>query len=99
MMDDLWNATRRDLYLRAIRAYGHIAQWRQVQEECAELIAEVNRHLRGRGTGDDLASEIADAAIMVEQAMLLLGDETLVQSKLREKLARLKERLDAEDAG
>lgn len=88
---------RHDLYVRAIKTHGHIQQWRQLQEECAELIAETNRRLRGRGSMEELASEIADVQIMLEQAYLLFGDMALLTRVRDEKLQRLKERLDAED--
>ena len=89
--------TRYALYQRAIKTYGQDAQWRQVQEECAELIAAVNRYRRGRIPAEELAGEIADVRIMFEQALFLLGDPALVESAYVEKLQRLKDRLDAED--
>jgi NTP pyrophosphatase (non-canonical NTP hydrolase) len=88
--------TRYALYQRAIKTYGQDAQWRQVQEECAELIAAVNRYRRGRIPAEELAGEIADVRIMFEQAMLLI-DGRLVDSAFETKLTRLKDRLDAED--
>ena len=89
--------TRYALYQRAIKTYGQDAQWRQVQEECAELIAAVNRYKRGRISMAELVGEIVDVRIMFEQAMIIVGDPTLIENMFLEKLARLKERLDAED--
>ena len=89
--------TRYALYRRAIKTYGHDAQWRQVQEECAELIAAVNRFRRGRIPAEELAGEIADVRIMYEQALILIGSGAIVENAFEKKLSRLKERLDAED--
>lgn len=50
----------------ALEKYGHTAQLRQLQEECAELIAAVNHYFR-RGTRGDLIEELADVTIMLMQ--------------------------------
>jgi len=80
------------LYTEAIVKWGAPAQWRMVQEEAAELIAAINRLCRGRASIDDVAEEVADMAIMVGQAALLV-DPDRFEAHVCAKLARLKARL------
>ena len=83
---------------RVIRVWGVEPQWRQVQEECAELIVMINHTLRKRATPDQLAEEVADVAIMVEQAKRMLGKSPLVERLVKKKLERLGRRLDHEES-
>ena len=50
--------------ISAVRLWGAQRQFRQLTEECGELIAAVNQYERGRITADQLASEIADVLII-----------------------------------
>ncbi len=86
-------AGERDLFRRALACWGDESQWRMVQEECAELIAAVNRCDRGRCTVYDLAAEVADVEIMVAQARLLLGN-SLVDDAKTKALIRLRARVE-----
>lgn len=84
---------------RAVASWGEPAQWRQVQEECGELVAAVNQADRGRaGSAAKLAEEVADVTIMMAQARVMLGAE-VVDAAIDRKLARLERRLDASEAG
>lgn len=82
----------RDLYAQAILQYGSASQFRQLQEECAELIAKINQYDRERVNVHLLAEEIADVEIMIEQARMMIGDG-LVDSHKEIKLNRLKDSL------
>jgi len=82
------------LYQRAIATWGEQTQMRQLQEECGEAIAATNRYLRGTGSVDSLAEEIADVEIMCEQARLIVGGHR-VEHFRKLKLARLEDRLRA----
>mgnify|MGYP006308339775 CR=1 FL=1 len=44
----------RELFERATALWGSEAQWRQLQEECGELIAAINRAARGRRASDEI---------------------------------------------
>lgn len=67
-----------NLYQRAIDAYGSEHQIGIVIEELSELITALTRkHLRHRGTTDDVLSEIADAFIMLEQLKIIYGTEEI----------------------
>lgn len=84
--------SERELYLECLEKYGTSGQWRQMQEECAELIAKINQVDRGRIPVEALAEEVADVEILVGQARMFLGDE-LVDAEKARKLARLERRL------
>lgn len=86
--------TTPSLYIRAIDTWGTESQLRQFQEECAEAIAAVNRMIRGTGSVDSLAEEIADVEIMCEQARLIVGTAR-VEHFRKLKLARLEDRVRA----
>lgn len=83
-----------DLVKEAIHHYGAEPQTRQAMEECAELIQECNKHLRGKGTKQHLAEEIADVIICIKQLMFIYGtSEQDIQDEIDRKQMRLLERI------
>lgn len=64
------------------------------KEECSELIKEVCKMTRGKGNIQNLAEEMADVAICIEQLQIMFGitDEMLYGWK-RRKEKRTEERL------
>jgi hypothetical protein len=84
--------TSDELYEAAIEAWGEDAQINLLGEESAELSAEVSRFVRGRSDVADLAEEVADAEIMIEQARLILGERAIKEARVK-KLNRLLRRL------
>jgi hypothetical protein len=81
-----------NLYEKAVRVWGTESQLRMLQEECGELIAQVNRIARGRGDMVELACEIADVEIMCAQARVIVGNIAVDRAKAT-KLIRLRQRL------
>lgn len=79
------------LFNRAIELWGVEPQFRCCQEECGELISAINQFDRGRGTVEDLASEIADVLITAMQLKQMVGP--LVEKVIDEKLERLDKRI------
>lgn len=77
---------------KAIEKWGEEAQQRQVIEECGELIVAINHYRRGKGTVEDVITEIADVSIMCEQMKLMFG-ENRVNAEIERKVNRLRERL------
>jgi len=68
-------------------------QLNQTQEECAELIAAINKLRRNKeGSYKLVEDEIADVCIMIAQCKLIIGEE-YIETKIAEKLARCEERL------
>ena len=77
---------------RAVAKWGQASQLEMVQEECAELIAALNRVKRGRVDRAAVAEEAADVYITLEAVRCWLGDAA-VDEAIERKLARLAERL------
>ena len=83
----------KELYEQALNTWGHESQIIMAIEECGELITALAQAYRGRNV--DIAEEIADVKIMMEQLSLIFG-ETLVEEIKHEKLKRLAKRLHVE---
>lgn len=83
-----------ELYRDALEAWGLPAQVLQLAEESAELAAEALRVVRDRSGRTELAEEIADVLIMIEQMKLAFpGLEADVNAVAKAKLDRLAVRL------
>ncbi len=79
----------------ALFKWGQQAQMGIAQEECAELIAAINRQKRGRADNRVVALEVADVLIALESVKLVVGPE-LVNQALEQKALRLAERVGDE---
>ena len=82
---------RHEIYTAAIRAYGETAQEQVAMEECAELIQAISHKHRGRC--NNLAEEIADCEIMLEQLKIINNCHERVETIKREKIERLSRRV------
>ncbi len=78
----------------AVSRWGVEPQLRQVQEECAELIAAINRDARGRpGARANLLEEAGQAFLMLLQVREIVGHKDFdlavraAEIKTRERLA------------
>ena len=83
----------KDIYRQALKKWGSTAQVIMVFEEMAELQKELTKFLRGNWIGDNIAEEIADCEIMLDQMKLLFDIEELVDMNKKYKLKRLAERV------
>lgn len=81
---------------RALDTYGPRAQVVMVFEEMSELQKELCKCLRGCGSFEHIAEEIADVEIMLEQMKMLFFCADDVRDVRRRKVARLKKRLDGD---
>lgn len=79
---------------RALDNYSSQAQIVMVFEEMSELQKELCKYLRGLGSFEHIAEEIADVEIMLEQMKLLFCCADDVRDVRRRKVERLKARLD-----
>lgn len=86
------------LYCLALKQFGPDAQALKLIEEAAELSAAASRNLNGLGNEVDLAEEMADVEIMIEQ-FKLNGMDKLIELAKHNKLKRLAERLEVEYVG
>lgn len=80
---------------KAIEKWGKEAQTIVAMEECAELIKECTKMLRGQGNIDNLIEEIADVMICIEQLEIIYDiDNGDVLTEQVFKLDRLEKRLE-----
>ena len=87
------NNVRREILIAAINHYGVGAQWSKAIEELSELIRALAR-------ADDIkniAEEMADVRIMLDQLEIIFHNREQVRKYELEKLKRLSERIHAAD--
>lgn len=83
-----------EIYRQAIDKWGAEAQITMVFEEMAELQKELCKCLRGKDNRIEIADEIADVEIMLEQMKVLFSIENGVERHKKLKLSRLKDRVN-----
>ncbi len=83
---------RSTIYNLALKTFGPEAQALKLKEEAAELAAAAARNMNGLGNEVDLAGELADVEIMIEQ-FRLNGMGLMIDFHKQKKLERLAERL------
>lgn len=83
---------RSTIYSLALKTFGPKAQALKLMEEAAELAAAAARNMNGLGSEVDLAGELADVEIMIEQ-FRLNGMGLMIDYHKQQKLERLAERL------
>lgn len=88
--------TNREILENALMTYGAKAQILMVMEEMAELQKELCKNIRGKSNVANIAEEIADVQIMLEQMTLLYNCEHAVEANREYKLMRLENRIEAE---
>lgn len=79
-----------DVYLEAIKTFGALPQMVISIEECSELQKEITKIIRKKGDLTNLAEEIADVEIMLEQLKLIFTIHDKVIEQKGEKIERLK---------
>ena len=83
---------RLTLYIHAIKVFGPESQALRLMADAAELAAAAARNLNGLGNEADLASELANIEIMIEQFRLSeMG--LAIDAQKQKKLERLAEQL------
>ncbi len=80
-----------DILKAAIRHYGRGTQWAKAIEELSELI----RALARADDPDNIAEEMADVRIMLDQLEILFGNHEAVRIWELRKLRRLGQRVHA----
>ena len=88
--------TERKTFCAALSRYGAQAQITMAFEEMAELQDVLCKFLRGRVDGDtlaDIAEEIADVGIMLDQMKIEFQIEDAVEEQRAYKVQRLRERI------
>ena len=94
-LEEQWVAydKRVKTYTNAVIAYGELNQMVVALEELSECQKEICKYLRGNGIADNMAEEIADAMICLEQVQYFLGLDELVRKKMDQKVERLDNKL------
>lgn len=85
----------REILENALTTFGAEAQILMVMEEMAELQKELCKNLRGKANVANIAEEIADVQIMLDQMTLLYDCEHAVEANREYKLMRLESRIEA----
>lgn len=87
----------REDYEKIIDHYGPEAQKVKAIEELSELQKEIAKDLIGQGNIENVAEEIADAKVMIEQLQMIYEIENDdVEKIVREKILRTCHRIDLE---
>mgnify|MGYP003442087879 CR=1 FL=1 len=76
-----------EILITAIRTFGEKAQEGVAIEECAELIQAISHKHRGRE--NNIAEEIADVEIMLEQLKIINNCRNEVEKIHKQKIERL----------
>jgi NTP pyrophosphatase (non-canonical NTP hydrolase) len=97
MSEKEWPETRAILD-GAIEAWGEDAQVDMAIEEMGELQTALMQYYRDRADEVDVAEEIADVQIILDQLAVMFGDELVVEFE-RKKLLRLRDRVEAAGGG
>ncbi len=97
-MDMLGYEERKAVYNSAIERWGSYAQLWMAVEEMSELINAICKFRRERCDVNDVAEEVADVSIMLEQLCLIFGFSEKVHEIMDEKIRRLERRLDFTEA-
>lgn len=90
-----FNTNQINIMLDVINLYGDHAQIDMTIEEMSELTKELLKNRRGKENRSQIADEMADVYIMLEQLKFIFGvDETELKVNAEFKLQRLNERLN-----
>ena len=81
---------RAEIYEAAIEKFGIEAQAVVAIEELSECAKELCKVLRGKGNPQNLAEELADATIMLEQMRIAMGLNEETKAWMNAKLVRLR---------
>ncbi len=87
----------KEIFEAALKQYGADSQTVMVFEEMSELQKELCKHFRGANNVENIAEEIADVQIMLEQMIILHDCDDAVKKYRRSKIERLKNRLRIAD--
>lgn len=85
--------TGRYVLQKAVDEYGKESQLIMAMEEMSELIQALSKNIRGYANEDNVAEEIADVEIMLNQLKLIFNNEQQVKRWYADKVIRLSERL------
>lgn len=91
--------TEIEIYKAALKRWGPDAQTLMVFEEMSELQKELCKAARGKENREQIAEEIADVEIMLEQMKILHNCANAVREYRDIKMVRLEARIQAAQEG
>lgn len=83
----------REIYKKTLKKWGKEAQYDQMIEECAELIATLRHFARDKVDKDAVVNELADVFLMVGQLTYMFGEDRLTAA-VEKKIVKLQLLLD-----
>ena len=85
--------SRMAVYNKALSKWGEANQSVVAIEELSECQKEICKQLRGTGNMENMAEEIADSIIMLEQLQMIFSISNLVAQYMDAKIERLDSRI------
>lgn len=82
-----------EILKQAIVKYGKDAQVKMAIEEMSELTQALCKNFRGKGNAENIAEEIADVEIMIQQLQIIFNNRNDVNRFYELKIKRLKNNL------
>ena len=82
-----------EILLAAVTTWGCDAQVKMLLEEMSELQKEICKAWRGKDNTAEIAEEVADVEIMLEQIKMIFGIDASVEVYRNAKIERLRQRL------
>ena len=82
------------VFEKALTTYGFESQTKMLLEEMSELTKAMCKYWRGKRNLEEIAEEMADVQIMLDQMTLLFQNHGLQQQYRLEKIERLRQRLE-----
>ncbi|MCK5913961.1 MAG: antitoxin [Desulfuromusa sp.] len=84
------------LYRATLDKWGEDAQYDQMVEECAELIAALKHFRRGKINQQTVIDELADVTLMLGQLTWMFGSER-IENSVQKKIKKLNKLLESPD--
>lgn len=85
--------TERGILTDAVATWGQDAQAKMLLEEMSELQKEICKAWRGKDNQVEIAEEVADVEIMLEQIKMIFGIDAAVKKYREQKIEQLRQRL------
>lgn len=85
---------RERIYKKAIEQFGPFHQNVIAIEEMAELIKELSKNYRGEANRENIAEEVADVRIMLEQLCIIYNIKDDVERQMKKKIDRLEKKME-----
>ena len=96
MLKDVEKMTSKHLGIlnQAVRYFGAVHQMDMAIEEMSELTKEICKTKRGFHNEKEVADEMADVYIMLEQLKLIYNNDIAVNERIEFKISRLKSKIE-----